>query len=45
MLAIDPEAPLLEEPAAEHKVMQLEGEEEQGMAINDNEKVIDKNHY
>ena len=44
MLAIEPEAPLFEESVAEDEALQLEGEEEQGIFINNNEEVRDENH-
>ena len=42
MLEIEPEAPLFEEPVVEDEALQLEGEEEQGIVINDDEEVRDE---
>ena len=44
MLSIDPKVPLIEEPAAEDENPQLEGQEEQGVLVNDNEEVRDEKH-
>ena len=43
-LAIELEAPLFEEPVAEDESPKLEGDEEQGMIINDDEEVRDENY-